>query len=128
MQTGEIIMKKKRLGDLVLAGSLLLLAGILFLLFRPGGQGAWAVVTADGREIARYPLDGDRTVRLGDEDYNILQISGGAAAVIEANCGDHTCVRTGAVSREGERIVCLPHRLIIHIEGGGAADFDASVG
>jgi hypothetical protein len=128
MQTGEIIMKKKRLGDLALAGSLLLLAGILFLLFRPGGQGAWAVVTADGREIARYPLDGDRTVRLGDEDYNILQISGGAAAVIEANCGDHTCVRTGAVSREGERIVCLPHRLIIHIEGGGAADFDASVG
>lgn len=121
-------MKKKRLGDLVLAGSLLLLAGILFLLFRPGGQGAWAVVTADGREIARYPLDGDRTVRLGDEDYNILQISGGAAAMIEANCGDHTCVRTGAVSREGERIVCLPHRLIIHIEGGGAADFDASVG
>ena len=80
-------MKKKRLGDLALAGSLLLLAGILFLLFRPGGQGAWAVVTADGREIARYPLDGDRTVRLGDEDYNILQISGGAAAVIEANCG-----------------------------------------
>lgn len=121
-------MKKKRLGDLVLAGSLLLLAGILFLLFRPGGQGAWAVVTADGREIARYPLDGDRTVRLGDEDYNILQISGGAAAVIEANCGDHTCVRTGTVSREGERIVCLPHRLIIHIEGGGTADFDASVG
>ena len=128
MHTGEIILKKKRRGDLALAGSLLLLAGILFLLFRPGGQGAWAVVTADGREIARYPLDGDRTVRLGDEDYNILQISGGAAAVIEANCGDHTCVRTGAVSREGERIVCLPHRLIIHIEGGGAADFDASVG
>ena len=128
MQTGVFIIKKKRLGDLALAGSLLLLAGILFLLFRPGGQGAWAVVTADGREIARYPLDGDRTVRLGDENYNILQISGGAVAVIEANCGDHTCVRTGAVSREGERIVCLPHRLIIHIEGGGAADFDASVG
>ena len=121
-------MKKKRLGDLVLAGSLLLLAGILFLLFRPGGQGAWAVVTADGREIARYPLDGDRTVRLGDEDYNILQISGGAAAVIEANCGDHTCVRTGAISREGEVIVCLPHRLTVEIQGGAPAGFDAAVG
>ncbi len=122
-------MKKKRLGDLVLAGSILLAAGVLFLLFRPGGQGAWAVVTADGEETARYSLGEDRTVRLGDEEgYNVLQISGGAAAVVEADCGDHTCVRTGAVSREGERIVCLPHKLIIHIEGGGAPGFDASAG
>lgn len=122
-------MKKKQLGDLVLAGSILLAAGVLFLLFRPGGQGAWAVVTIDGEETARYSLSEDRTVRLGDgEGYNVLQISGGAAAVVEADCGDHTCVRTGAVSREGERIVCLPHKLIIHIEGGGAPDFDASAG
>lgn len=122
-------MKKKRQGDLLLAGSLLLLAGILFFLFRPGGQGAWAVVTADGTEIARYPLDEERTVRLGDDtDYNILQIAGGAAAVAEANCGDHTCVRTGEISREGERIVCLPHKLIIQIEGGDGPAFDASVG
>ena len=122
-------MKKKQLGDLVLAGSILLAAGVLFLLFRPGGQGAWAVVTIDGEETARYSLGEDRTVRLGSGDgYNILQISGGAAAVAEADCGDHTCVRTGAVSREGERIVCLPHKLIIHIEGGGAPDFNASAG
>lgn len=122
-------MKKKRRRDLLLAGSLLLLAGLLFLLFRPGGQGAWAVVTADGAEVARYPLDEDRTVRLGDgAGYNILQISGGAAAVIEADCGDHTCVRTGKISREGERIVCLPHKLMIRIEGGDGPAFDASVG
>ena len=122
-------MKKKRLGDLVLAGSILLAAGVLFLLFRPGGQGVWAVVTIDGEETARYSLSEDRTVRLGDRDgYNILQIAGGAAAVAEADCGDHTCVRPGAVSREGERIVCLPHKLIIHIEGGGAPGFDASAG
>ena len=121
-------MKKKRLGDLLLAGSLLLLAGILLLLFRPGEQGAWAVVTADGTEIARYPLSEDRTVRLGGEDYNVLQIANGAAAVTEANCGDHTCVRMGEISREGERIVCLPHKLIIHIEGGGGSGFDASAG
>ena len=43
-------MKKKRLGDLALAGSLLLLAGILFLLFRPGGQGAWEIGRASCRE------------------------------------------------------------------------------
>lgn len=122
-------MKKKHRRDLLLAGSLLLLAGVLFFLFRPGGRGAWAVVTADGAEVARYPLDEDRTVRLGDDTgYNILQIAGGAAAVIEADCGDHTCVRTGEISREGERIVCLPHKLMIRIEGGDGPAFDAGVG
>lgn len=121
-------MQKKHRRDLLLAGGVLLLAGILLLLFRPGEKGAWVVVTADGAEIARYALDRDRTVSLGESDYNILQITGGAASVIEANCGDHTCVRTGEISREGERIVCLPHKLIIQIEGGGGPAFDASAG
>ena len=121
-------MKKKQLGDLVLAGSILLAAGVLFLLFRPGGQGAWAVVTIDGEETARYSLGEDRTVRLGDgEGYNVLQISGGAAAVVEADCGDHTCVSTGWIDRRGEAIICLPHRLVVRVEGGPAPAVDASV-
>lgn len=121
-------MKRKRLWDLLLVGGILLFAGIFYLLTRPGDSGAWAVVTSGGQELARYDLSEDRTVTLGDKDYNILQISGGAAAIIEANCGDHTCVRTGAVSREGEMIVCLPHHLVIEIEGGEISDFDVSVG
>ncbi|MDE7221295.1 MAG: NusG domain II-containing protein [Oscillospiraceae bacterium] len=121
-------MDKKRMRDILLAAGLLLFAGILYLLLRPGGEGAWAVVTADGQEMARYPLSEDRQVTIGEADYNILEIKDGAAAVIEANCGDHTCVRTGAVSREGEAIVCLPHRLIVRIEGGEGPLFDASVG
>lgn len=118
----------KRRNDLLLAGALLLAAALLWVLVRPGGTGGWAVVTQDGAETARYPLDTDLTVTLGGEAYNILRIADGTAAVIEANCGDHTCVRTGAVSREGESIVCLPHRLVIRIEGGGAPGFDAGVG
>ena len=118
----------KKRNDLLLIGVLLLAAALAWLLLRPGGTGAWAVVTVDGKETARYPLDGERTVTIGGDAYNILRIAGGEAAVIEANCGDHTCVRTGAVSREGETIVCLPHRLVIRIEGGESAGFDASAG
>ena len=46
---------------------------------------------------------------------------------MEANCGDHTCIRTGAISREGETIVCLPHRMVVRVEGGEGAPFDAAV-
>lgn len=112
--------------DVLLACGVLLAALVLFLALRPGGAGAWAVVTVDGREAARYPLGEDRTVTLGEAAYNVLEISGGGAAVVEANCGDHTCVRTGRISREGETIVCLPHRLTVRIEGAGEAAFDAA--
>ncbi len=120
-------MKKLRY-DLLLILGLLLAAAVMYLALRPGGQGGWAVVTVDGREVGRYPLSEDVTVTIGEEDYNVLQIADGQAAVTEANCGDHTCVRTGAVSRAGETIVCLPHRLIVEIRGGDGSNFDATAG
>jgi len=118
-------MKRQSKHDMLLAAGILLLAGLLFLIFRPGENGAWAVVTMDGVEIARYALNQDVTVTIGTDDFNILQISHGTAAVVEANCGDHTCVRMGKISRDGERIVCLPHHLVVRVTGGVPADFDA---
>ena len=71
--------------DLLLAAAVLALAAAVWLFFsRPGGDGAWAVVTVDGAEVGRYALDEDRTVTIGEEDYNVLEISGGRAAVVEA--------------------------------------------
>lgn len=118
-------MEQSRKRDLLLAAGLLLLAGALYLFLRPGGDGAWAVVTVDGEETGRYELSKDQTVTIGDADYNVLVISHGAAEITSANCGDHTCVRMGKISREGEAIVCLPHRLIVRIEGGEMPPFDA---
>ena len=120
-------MTMKRKHDLLLAVAILLLAGILYLFLRPGGSGAWAVVTVDGEEAARYALSEDQTVTIGDTDYNVLVIRHGAAEIVESNCGDHTCIRMGSISREGETIVCLPHRLVVRIEGGESSGFDAEV-
>ena len=121
-------MDKRKRRDLALAAALLVLAGLLWLIFRPSGQGGWAVVTVDGEEIGRYALNQERTVVIGEEDYNVLTIRDGTAAVTEANCGDHTCVRTGAISRTGETIICLPHHLVVQIVGGEPAEVDSVVG
>ena len=50
--------------EIILGGAAL----ALYLLFRPGGEGAWAVVEIDGTEIARYALAADRTVTIGEGD------------------------------------------------------------
>ena len=111
--------------DILLIAGILLAAVLLWWFVRPRQAGGEVVVVQDGREIGRYPLDEELTVTIGTEDYNVLEIHDGTAAVVEANCGDHTCVRTGAISRAGETIICLPHRLEIQIIGGSAAEVDA---
>jgi len=122
---GGTAVEKRWRRDLLLAAGLLAIAAVLALVWRPGELGAAVQVVLDGEEIARYPLAKDRRVVIGEEDYNILVIQDGGASVTEANCGDHTCVRTGEIRREGEKILCLPHRLLIQVIGGEAGDIDA---
>lgn len=116
---------RRRNDVLLIAG--LLLAAALWWALRPGEAGGWAVVLEDGRETGRYPLWEDRTVTTGGLEYNVLRISQGTASVTEANCPDRLCVKAGAASRTGETIVCLPHRLVVRIEGGGP-EFDGRLG
>ena len=112
--------------DALLIAGLLAAAMICWFMVRPGGAGAWAVVTQYGKEIARYPLSEPISVTLGEENYNTLTIADGKISVTDANCGDHTCIHTGAISREGQQIICLPHELVIEITGGDASELDAS--
>ena len=106
----------------------LVLAAILWFFLRPQGTGEVAVVTIDGEEWGRYALSEDCTVSIesGDDGYNLLVITDGEAQITQANCGDHTCVRTGAISQTGQSIICLPHKVVVRIEGGTTSDVDLS--
>lgn len=80
------------------------------------GEGGRAVVELDGKELGSYPLSEDTEVRIGSElGENILVIKDGKAYVSSADCPDGICVSHYPISREGETIVCLPHRLVIRI-------------
>ena len=97
---------------IVLVGlSVFVLSGLL------GERGEWVVVSIDGEEVAKYSLDvnGKYTLNGGT---NLLVVSDGVAYVSEADCPDKVCVRTGKISRSGERIICLPNRLEVKVVGG----------
>lgn len=120
-------MKKHRF-DLILLAILLLGAALAWFFLRPKAEeGAWVVITQEGRETGRYALSQDQTVLIGERegDYNLLEIKDGTAAITEANCGDHTCIRTGAVSHSGQSIICLPHKVVVTITGGESSGIDA---
>lgn len=118
-----------RKNDILLAAAVLVTAVVVYLaVYGIGGsEGVTVQVMKDGEVYAEYPLYEDRKVLLDygqQEGMNVLVIENGSAAVTEADCPDKLCVKQRAVSRDGESIVCLPHKLVITVVGGEEAEYD----
>ena len=115
-------------GDSWLIGGLLIRVVLLFLwrVFFPAPPGATVRVTVDDRPYATYPLSVDTEVDIITEHgHNHLVIRDGAVFVDDADCPQQICVHHRAISRSGDVIVCLPHRVVVTVEGGDVPDVDA---
>ena len=119
---------KTHRNDAILIAALLLLGGALAaFLYATRQSGGYVSVQTDGSAIMELPLGEDARLVLGEGEHtNTLVIENGPARVVEATCPDRICVNQGAVRYEGESIVCLPHKLIVSIEGGGSNGVDGS--
>ena len=92
--------------------------------FGPPKTACFAEVRQDGQVIERIQL----TSHVGitelnvsyksdtQEHHNHIRVKNETIAIDEADCPDKICVQTGAISKPGEIIVCLPHKLIIEIK------------
>jgi hypothetical protein len=116
--------------DLVLIGAALLLAAACFFAVRAfRGTGAAVRVSVEGETVGEYPLSEDAEIRIPAGDgYNLLVIRDGAARITEADCPRRLCMAHRPVSRAGEVIVCLPHRVTVEVLGGRAGEYDAVTG
>ncbi len=119
---------KTHRNDAILIAVLLLLGGALALFLRAARQGGGYVsVRVDGELLMELPLGEDARIVLGEGGHtNTLVIENGTAQVTAADCPDQICVRQGAVRFAGESIVCLPHRLVVTVEGGTPSDTDVT--
>lgn len=80
-----------------------------------------AVVSHDGKKVYTKRL----TEHKGTDQYiykdqtghfNKVKIKGDKVAITAANCQDQVCVQRGWISKPGQTIVCLPHKLLIEIK------------
>ncbi len=111
--------------DIILISSILAiaLAGLVLILLMQK-DGAVAVVSIDGERVAEYPLDKDGEYSLNG-GTNILKIENGEAYMLYADCptvGDTKCTHQGKISKTGQKITCLPNRLVVTVEGAGESD------
>lgn len=99
----------------------ILIIALCFLLIRSfvmGGDAAGSVeVRINGEKVGTYSLYEDRTERFEYDDgsFNVMVIKDGKVSVAEADCPDKHCINKGAVCRENDTIICLPHELVIKI-------------
>ncbi len=78
--------------------------------------GASVKIYSKNEIIAELPLDRDRTFTVANElGTNTIVIEDGSAYVTDADCPDKICEEMGKISKSGETIVCLPHKLIVEI-------------
>lgn len=50
--------------------------------------------------------------------YNLLVVSDGMVTMEAADCKDQICVHHKPIISERESIICLPHKLVVEMEGG----------
>lgn len=103
--------------------------GITFLCYSsPSEPAAYVKVEQNGKEIMTLPItesEVTKQISFGDKEYNTFVITNGTAEMKEATCNDHSCVNSGRISKTGESIVCLPHRLVITIVSDNTNQPDA---
>ena len=115
----------------VLVPAIFLTAALLFFLvprlFDGQMDEAGVEILLDGELLERYPLSEDRTVTVpgAEEGYNLVLVSGGTVKVTDADCPDRLCMKQKGISRDGESIICLPHRLVVRIQSQKESDVDA---
>ncbi|WP_029321281.1 NusG domain II-containing protein [Butyrivibrio sp. AE3004] len=103
----------------IILSLLLLIFGKIF-----SKNGTKAVISVNGEIIKELPLDIDTEFEVKSEngDINIIEIGNGYCYVKSANCPDKLCINQGEISKAGESIICLPHKVVVTIEGNGNID------
>lgn len=106
---------------IIFAALFVVCCGVFLLLKFTGEQGNIADIYIDGELYEKIDLNAVTVpydIELEtDFGYNKIHVEHGAISVTEADCPDHICIEQGRISDDGIPIICMPHRLVIQIEG-----------
>ena len=111
---------KKILLEFILILLILAVSALGFVFLNKNGKAKTVVVSINGQDVAKYSLNVDTEVLLNSPETNgsnTLKIENSTASIISADCPDQICQKTGAIKNIGETIVCLPHKLVVRLEG-----------
>lgn len=114
--------KKKKKNDLILLGSLLVIALMYFIGSRAltGNEASEAIIEVNGITVGTYDLSDsvdEMMIATGTNGGSVhITIKDGGITVTKSSCPDKICVKQGTVRQSGQTIVCLPNKLIVTVQ------------
>ena len=81
----------------------------------PRGNGDTVVVKKDNKVIYSMSVSENKIIEL---EGNTIEIKNGRVSMKWADCDNQLCVFQGEISKSGESIICLPHRVSVTITEG----------
>ena len=111
--------------DIVIIVLLLIISFTPHLIFfktsQKGSKNNYAIIQVDGKIHKKIGLSNVKKVEKVNLNLpngkNTLLIKNNSIEMKSANCNDALCVKQGNISKVGQTIICLPHKLIIEIKG-----------
>ena len=117
-----------RKADIILFFALIaaaVLSAVLFA-YSASGNAGQAVITLDGKPYGTYSLFENQEIQIqSSAGTNVVLIEDGNVRMKYSDCHNQICVEHAPISRSGESIICLPHKLVVEVRGGKEADVDA---
>lgn len=110
-----------RWGDFFIFIAIIVIAcGIWIHLAMQQADQVYGEIWLDGELYQQFRLDGSvhKTILLDGKTTEVtIEIDGTQMRFTNSQCTDHTCERTGWISRVGQTAVCLPNRVMLKITG-----------
>ena len=122
---------KPTLWDALVVLVVLALAGLLaarpLLAAKTAGE-LTVSISVDGETVERCALSIYEGGVYESRGYTLtVEAADGGVYVASSDCPNQDCVHSGAISRAGQSIVCLPARVAVTLEGA-ASDYDLIAG
>ena len=113
---------------IALLGGILAISGVAALMLQKAPAGTTACIYQGGELIESIDLSAVTQpygfIITHGVGYNEIAVEHGRIRVSHADCEDEVCVSQGWLSGGAAPIVCLPHELVIRLEGAAKSDTD----
>ena len=90
-------------------------------------EGAYVEITVNGVLYQTVPLDQDTSIdiKTSNNGLNRLVIEDGYAYISVTNCPDKLCSKQKKIHYHGEKLVCLPHKVVVTVISSQEISFDS---
>ena len=113
--------------DYIFAGLVIACSVFCLIAAYAAVSGTHVEIICDNKTYGIYDLNSEQSFKVyaSDGHWNNVLISNGTVRVTDADCKDKLCVLQHAISKSGQAIICLPHKVSIRIDGNTDSELDS---